>query len=164
VGLHAGVQVGIKLPENEMRELVFEMDEDNSGSISFKEFSQWWKEQFSTPLVELMHTEAELDQVFAEEMASNRLVVLEVGFTFCRPCRAFEEKYKALAREFPDARFLRCNGTILITAHMRAHEQSLPRWKFRTRNFLIFFCGVVLHLALAACLRGIISGRIVWSV
>lgn len=102
--------VGIKLPENEMRELVFEMDEDNSGSISFKEFSQWWKEQFSTPLVELMHTEAELDQVFAEEMASNRLVVLEVGFTFCRPCRAFEEKYKALAREFPDARFLRCNG------------------------------------------------------
>jgi thiol-disulfide isomerase/thioredoxin len=102
--------VGVKLPENEMRELVFEMDEDNSGSISFHEFSEWWKEEFATPLVELMHTEAELDQVFAEEMASNRLVVLEVGFTFCRPCRAFEEKYKAFAREFKDARFLRCNG------------------------------------------------------
>ena len=33
-------------------------------------------------------------------------IVLEVGFTFCKPCKKFEPKYKLFAEHYTDALFL----------------------------------------------------------
>ena len=36
---------------------------------------------------------------------------LQIGFTFCRPCLAFEPKYERLAKQYGDAaRFVKVNG------------------------------------------------------
>lgn len=60
--------------------------------------------------VSYLHTEDEFDRVLAEESRSNRLVVLEVGFSYCRPCKAFEPIFKDVATRYPQHRFLRFNG------------------------------------------------------
>jgi predicted NBD/HSP70 family sugar kinase/thiol-disulfide isomerase/thioredoxin len=102
--------LGVSLPEDELRELVIDLDADGTGEISFEEFYTWWTDLVASSPVTYLHTEAEFDGVLEEEGTSGRLVVLEVGFTFCRPCKKFEPLYKQFATRFPDARFLRING------------------------------------------------------
>merc|ERR1712190_509171 len=54
--------------------------------------------------------------LLAEEQATGRndLILLQVTFTFCRSCRAFEPKFAKLAGEYPNIRFVNLvgNGTI----------------------------------------------------
>jgi len=104
--------LGVIIPKEEMRELmtdVFESSKDRD-KLSFDEFTRWWREMVPVSSIEFLQTAAEFDQVLAEETPSNRLVVLQVGFTFCRPCKAFEPRYKEFAQEFSDARFLKIYG------------------------------------------------------
>jgi polyphosphate glucokinase len=102
--------LGVSLPDDELRELVIELDVDGTGEISFEEFDTWWSDLVTASPVTFLHTEAEFDSVLEEEATSDRLVVLEVGFTFCRPCKKFEPIYKQFAKRFPGGRFLRING------------------------------------------------------
>jgi Ca2+-binding EF-hand superfamily protein len=44
------------------------------------------------------------------EAESPGLVVLEVAFTWCRPCKAFTPKYKKLAKHYPKLRFVKMFG------------------------------------------------------
>ncbi len=60
--------------------------------------------------VSLIHTELEFDTMMEEEATSGRLLVLEVGFSFCTPCKAFAPVYKATAARFPAARFAVMSG------------------------------------------------------
>jgi thiol-disulfide isomerase/thioredoxin len=39
-----------------------------------------------------------------------RLLVVEVGFTFCQPCKKFAPFYKQCAQKYTDARFAYLNG------------------------------------------------------
>merc|ERR1711948_73856 len=54
--------------------------------------------------------------LLAEELSegASDLILLQVTFTFCRSCRAFEPKFKKLAEEYPSVRFVNLvgNGTI----------------------------------------------------
>mmetsp|Transcript_7196 Transcript_7196/g.18480 ORF Transcript_7196/g.18480 Transcript_7196/m.18480 type:complete len:777 (-) Transcript_7196:244-2574(-) len=102
--------IGVKMAADEVKDLVFQMDIDGSGKISFDEFKVFWNESVIASDVTLMHTLAEYTNALEEESSSGRLIVLEVGFTYCKPCRAFEPKYHAFAKRFKDARFLRING------------------------------------------------------
>jgi predicted NBD/HSP70 family sugar kinase/thiol-disulfide isomerase/thioredoxin len=102
--------LGVSLPEDDLRQLVIDLDADGTGEISFSEFLTWWTDLVAASPVTYLHTEAEFDSVLEEEATSDRLVVLEVGFTYCRPCKKFEPLYKQFAKRFPDARFLRING------------------------------------------------------
>jgi thioredoxin 1 len=86
------------------------MDTNNSGSVSFSEFKMFWNDLVRASDVTLLHTLAEYENIISEESTSGRLVVLEVGFTYCKPCRAFEPTYHKFAKQFKDARFLRING------------------------------------------------------
>ena len=45
-----------------------------------------------------------------EELTSGRLLVLEVGFTFCVPCKKFAPFYKECAAKYTDARFAYMSG------------------------------------------------------
>jgi len=102
--------IGMRMTKDEIKELVFQMDTDNSGSVSFSEFKMFWNDLVRASDVTLLHTLAEYENIISEESTSGRLVVLEVGFTYCKPCRAFEPTYHKFATQFKDARFLRING------------------------------------------------------
>ena len=103
--------LGVRLPAEELRELVVELDVDNSGQISFAEFSSWWQELVASSPVTYLHTEEEFDTIVSgEESTSGRLVILEVGFTYCKPCKRFEPIYKRFANHYSTCRFLRVNG------------------------------------------------------
>ena len=88
--------LGVQLPEIEVRELFTEVAGDN-GEISFADFDSWWKDFVAASPVTYLHTEAEFDAVMAEEATSGRLVVLEVGFSYCKPCKKFEPGAHAAA-------------------------------------------------------------------
>ncbi|KAK3245275.1 hypothetical protein CYMTET_45147 [Cymbomonas tetramitiformis] len=102
--------LGVKLTQAESKELMIDLDVENTGDISFNEFSSWWHDLVRRDAVELLHTEAQFDQVLEEESQSERLVVVEVKFTFCRPCKAFDPYYRECAEKFTDARFLQLVG------------------------------------------------------
>jgi len=134
--------LGVNLPEENIREMLYDMDEDGSGDVTFDEFYSYWTELFPPESsVSVLHTEMELDQVFEEEMASNRLVVVEIGFTFCRPCKAFEPKYHAMAKKYTDARFLRADGNanadMMHLARDRLGLKSSPTFYFFRRGELV---------------------------
>ena len=97
-----------------LRRVFSELDSDGSGGIVFDEFAGWWDAQVRPPAgeegpVALVVSADELESILCEEPAG-KLVCLEVGMTFCRPCKAFEKTYKGVAAETPQARFLRVNG------------------------------------------------------
>lgn len=91
------------------------LDGGGSGGVGFDAFARWWDAQVGPPPgqeegpVALVVSSGELESILSEE-PPGRLVCLEVGMTFCRPCKSFEKTYKTVAAETPDARFLRLNG------------------------------------------------------
>jgi thioredoxin 1 len=111
--------LGVTLPGAEtegdvaLRRVFSALDDDGSGGITFAEFASWWDAQVRPAgeegPVQLVVSAEELEALLAEE-TPGKLVCLEVGMTFCRPCKAFEKTYKAVAAETPSARFLRLNG------------------------------------------------------
>jgi len=102
--------IGVDLPMLEIKDLVYEMNTSGTGSVTFDEFKAFWESIATSRPVTLIHSMAEYKNLLAEESASNRLLVLQVGFTYCKPCRAFEPKFHDMAERFPDARFFRLNG------------------------------------------------------
>ena len=109
--LSSAVQaLGVRLPKEELRKVVVDVDVDNSGQISFQEFAAWWQELVSSSPVTYLHTEEEFDTIVSEESTSGRLVILEVGFTYCKPCKRFEPIYQRFAKHYSTCRFLRVNG------------------------------------------------------
>jgi predicted NBD/HSP70 family sugar kinase len=69
----------------------------------------WWQANVGGEAVQLLLSQEAFEQVLAEE-PPDRLVCLEVGMTYCRPCKGFEKTYKAVAGEYPAVKFLRING------------------------------------------------------
>ena len=134
--------LGVNLPEDELREVVIDLDVDGTGDISFDEFDSWWHDLVASSPVTYLHTEAEFDAVLEEEATSGRLVVLMVGFTFCRPCKKFYPLYKEFAQRFPAARLLRVNGNENVDmVHLgkdRLGVKSSP-------SFFFFRNGVEVH-------------------
>jgi polyphosphate glucokinase len=106
--------LGVNVPPDELAKIVLEMDSQGrplaEAQVSFSAFYAWWSDLVASSPVTFLHTEEELDGVLEEEATSGRLVVLEVGFTFCQPCKRFEPIYRGYAQRFPAARFLRING------------------------------------------------------
>ncbi len=93
----------------ELRRIFSALDGDASGGITWQEWADWWAANVAGEPVQLLLSSAELEAVLAEEPVG-RLVCLEVGMTFCRPCKAFEKTYKAVAAEYAPVKFLRLNG------------------------------------------------------
>lgn len=111
----AAAALGVPLPPSEVKELLTTIDADGSGDISLDEFEAWWDDVVSVAgasPVTYIHTAAQFDTIIGEEGASSRLVVLEVGFTFCKPCARFEPIFKAHAERNPAHRFLRMDGNL----------------------------------------------------
>jgi thioredoxin 1 len=78
-----------------------------------------------------------------ERDSSAKLVVLQVGFTFCRPCLAFEPKYERLARQYGDAaRLVKVNGNENGNTIELCRDQLKVE---RTPTFIFFRDGQEIH-------------------
>ena len=102
--------LGVKLTAEEAKETMLELDTRAKGQISFDDFLTWWQDLIVSSPVALIHTKQEYDTLMEEELTSGRLLVLEVGFTFCVPCKKFAPVYKDCAAKYTDARFAYMSG------------------------------------------------------
>ena len=102
--------LGVRLTPVENQEMLLELDANASGVITFDDFLSWWQDLVLSSPVTLLHTEAEFDTLLEEESDSGRLLVVEVGFTFCTPCKKFKPFYEHCAKKYTDARFAYLSG------------------------------------------------------
>eukprot|EP00958_Prasinococcus_capsulatus_P019753 scaffold2480_cov385-Prasinococcus_capsulatus_cf.AAC.7 len=106
--------LGVQLDEDEENNLMSRLKNECDGKMNFEQFEEWWmgKVQRKTSHlgVSIITSEAELQQILTNEAQEGQLVILEVGFTFCRPCAGFEKKFHKLAATYSDAICLRING------------------------------------------------------
>ena len=75
------------------------------------------------------------------EGLQSRLVVLQVGFTYCKPCKGFAGAYRAYAQQFSDARFIKINGNenkdMIHLARDRLKVKSTPTFYFFRNGELV---------------------------
>ena len=76
------------------------------GEVTFQEFSVWWSEVINESPVTFITSSEEFREIIAE---SDR-VVLQVGFSFCRPCKRFEPTFEEYAETTEGVKFVRMNG------------------------------------------------------
>jgi thioredoxin-like negative regulator of GroEL len=100
--------------EEEVRRVYLELGGSAEG-VPWAAFRCWWEANAAEAAeggpVELVLSGEQFSAILAEEAREGgRLVCLECGMSYCRPCRAFEKTYKRVAAELPSVRFLRVNG------------------------------------------------------
>lgn len=136
--------MGVRLPEDEVRELVCDIDIACEQSVTFDQFETWYKSVIGTEVAQVLHTESAVDQVLAEEMGTGRAVVLQVGFTSCNPCKKFLPHFEQSARDNREkARFVRIYGNEnASTIHLARDRLSVKS----TPTFFVFKDGKVTHV------------------
>ena len=116
-------------------------------TISFTDFETWWKRTVTLSPVTIVTSESEFDAILADPFpgragSEGALVVLEIGFTFCRPCKAFEPKYERFAKQYAAARFIRVNGnennSTVALCRDRLKVKKTPTFYFFRRGELVF--------------------------
>ena len=135
--------LGIRLPPDEIRELIVDVDMDDSNQISFEEFEGWYRQVVGTGAVTVLHTEQAVDQVLSEEKGTGRCVVLKVGFTSCAPCKKFLPHFEQRALDFREnARFVRIYGNEnASTIHLARDRLAVKT----TPTFFVFKDGELTH-------------------
>ncbi|UPR00376.1 thioredoxin [Chloropicon primus] len=82
------------------------MKTSTEGKVTFDEFRLWWTEVINKSPVTFITSPVE----FMEIIGENKLVLLQVGFSFCRPCKRFEPTFEEFAEQHKDVKFVRMNG------------------------------------------------------
>lgn len=116
------------------------------GFITFTEFAEWWSDLVSASPITLIHTRAEYETLMDEERLSGRLLVVEVAFTFCVPCKGFKPKYLAIAKKYRDVRFALLMGnensdTVYIGRDVLAVKASPAFFLFKQGEIVAKFSG-----------------------
>ena len=131
--------------------LARKLDPEDKGSITFDEFTEWWKRTITAAPVAFITSEEEWDKIVSNPFPDRTdlgspLVVLEVGFTFCRPCKAFEGKYERFAQKYSDVRFVRVNGnenssTVRLARDRLKVKKTPSFYLFRDQEMLYSWTG-----------------------
>ena len=131
--------------------LARKLDPEDKGSITFDEFTEWWKRTITAAPVAFITSEEEWDKIVGNPFPHRKdlnspLVVLEVGFTFCRPCKAFEGKYERFAQKYSDMRFVRANGnenssTVRLARDRLKVKKTPSFYLFRDEEMLYSWTG-----------------------
>jgi len=122
------------------RRLLDSLDYDGNGVVSFEEWARWWRAAVSSERVTKVVSKDEWSRVLRWER--NRLVCLEVGFTFCRPCKAFAKKYEKIADDFPGVKFVFMNGNENGSTTRLARDELGVK---TTPSFFLFRSGERVH-------------------
>merc|ERR1712127_32778 len=91
--------LGIRMPEDEIRELICDVDTECLQRVTYDEFITWWLSVVGSGNAQVLHTEAAVDEVLRDEKLGERVVVLMVGFTTCVPCKKFLPTFEKYAEE-----------------------------------------------------------------
>lgn len=121
-------------------ESLFEAMDEGDDNVTFEMFSTWWERNIIKAPVTLITSADEWKDIV--DTVEDHLVLLEVGFTFCRPCRAFEPKYEKLALKYPDVRCVRVNGNENRSTISLCRDELKVE---RTPTFFFFKNGVQVH-------------------
>lgn len=109
------------------------LDTHDEGKVSWQEFLDWWYADVVNEPIRLVVSGEEFEDI-VQETPSSQLICLEVGMTFCRPCKAFEKKYRGVAEEYQGVRFLRLNAnenpSCTTLARDRLGVRSTPSFYF----------------------------------
>jgi len=106
------------------------------GPIASADFMSWWlKNVRSARIVTLSSASAwsDLLQMTPPEGFGD-LILLEVTFTFCRACRAFEPKFRRLAEAYARVRFVQLVGNGTVGAMELVQELGIKK----SPSFFIF--------------------------
>jgi len=105
--------LALPLPAPELRRAAAELAGGGgwAAGVSWPAMEAWWARNVQAEGVELLLSADGLRRALREESGERgRPLCLEVGMTFCRPCKAFERAYKHVAADYPAVRFARING------------------------------------------------------
>jgi len=122
------------------RDLMNMLDLDDNGVVTFDEWVRWWKSEVKNETITTIASQNEWHKIMKAER--DRLICLEVGFTFCRPCKAFAKKFHQIAEEFPSVKFVFVhgneNGSTTILARDELGVKATP-------SFYLFRSGQKVH-------------------
>eukprot|EP00929_Paragymnodinium_shiwhaense_P112671 TRINITY_DN80939_c0_g1_i1.p1 TRINITY_DN80939_c0_g1~~TRINITY_DN80939_c0_g1_i1.p1 ORF type:complete len:673 (-),score=115.27 TRINITY_DN80939_c0_g1_i1:61-2079(-) len=129
----AGLQMlGIS---REPEEILRDMDRNHTSSITFDEFLEWWRNEINESPVPIVTSPGELLRVATPKTCKRPLLVVEVTATFCRSCKAFSSKYKKLAHQYQESRFVQ----FLANSNAASAEVVREAWGIsKTPAFLVF--------------------------
>jgi len=98
--------------------LLKEVDTSEDGTVSFPEFIQWWTQHVKDARVITTTSIEAWNRILhaPPPPGFGNLVVLEITFTFCRSCKAFEPKFRRLANQHPEVRFVQLVGNSTVGA------------------------------------------------
>ena len=116
---------GANLSVAEVNGVLKELHCGLTGAITRELLVKWWSSEVSHGIVTQISSSIELDEILAASkaemevsnlagvlVASNvdKVVVVQCGFSYCRPCKKFEASYEQVARNYPQVSFLKVFG------------------------------------------------------
>lgn len=168
---------GANLSSAEVNGVMKELHCGLSGAITRDVLQKWWESEVSHSVVLQISSAMEFEEILRSAKAAepeiqtvngilttmkqDKLVVLQCGFSHCRPCKKFEGPYEAVARNYPDVSFLKVMGdSTPATAHLCRDilaVQSTPDFRiYRGDKLVTHFTGankIKLEDALKAALE-----------
>jgi thiol-disulfide isomerase/thioredoxin len=136
----AAATAALNVRVDDVKRLMDLLDYDNNGVVSFQEWRRWWESEIKNETVTTIVSQDEWEKLQKNER--DRLICLEVGFTFCRPCKAFARKYEKIAEEFPSIKFVFMNGNENGSTTVLARDVLGIK---TTPSFFLFRSGERLH-------------------
>jgi len=135
--------IGLEVTSEKMEDLLCmgKVDKEDCGAaIDFAHFNLWWQSRIKQGPVTQITSQEEWQDILEE--SRDKLVVLQVGFTFCRPCNAFAPKYEKLAQEYEESRFVKINGNENRSTISLCRDELAVE---RTPTFVFFRGGHEVH-------------------
>ena len=107
-------------------------------TASFDDFERWWIKTVKKSVVKLVQNQEELETHLNEKTSANEnpLIVLQCGYSYCRPCIKFEHSYESVAKDprFKNVKFLKVVGDASPALSHLTHELEVEN----TPDFRIF--------------------------
>jgi thiol-disulfide isomerase/thioredoxin len=107
-------------------------------TASFDDFERWWIKTVKKSVVKHVQNQEELETHLNEKTLANEnpLIVLQCGYSYCRPCIKFEHSYESVAKDprFKNVKFLKVVGDASPALSHLTHELEVEN----TPDFRIF--------------------------
>ncbi|CAL6431186.1 unnamed protein product [Bathycoccus prasinos] len=107
-------------------------------TASFDDFERWWVKTVKKSVVKHVQSQEELETYLQEKSSANEnpVIVLQCGYSYCRPCIKFEHSYESVAKDprFKNIKFLKVVGDSSPALSHLTHELEVEN----TPDFRIF--------------------------
>lgn len=117
---------GANLSVAEVNGVIKELQCRQLGSVSRERLGEWWASELDHAVVSQIQTALELKEILSASKGESlnvnvvngelrhfrdeQIVVVQAGFSYCRPCKKFEGVYESIARNYPGVSFYKVVG------------------------------------------------------